>query len=139
MSDLSGKYKVYLGGRERGLRYTLEDRETLEGMFPRNDGTPNDIFTLVRHIIEGGSFAVQAALLWKGVQRVDSRITLAKVKDWLTKHVAEGSDLKVIYTQVFNAIMESGITGTTVKDAVTETDEGEDQDAPKAEASPPES
>ena len=137
MSDLSGKYKVHLGGRDRGLRYTLEDREHLEGMFPRPDGTPNDIYTIVQHIVGGGSHAVQAAILWVGLKRVDSRITLAKTKDWLGKHIGEGSELKVVYTPVFNAVMESGITGTIIKDAVLEVDE--DAEPPKAKGAQPKS
>jgi len=131
MSDLSGKYKVYLGGRERGLRYTLEDRERLEGMFPRPDGTPNDLLGLVQnHLINSGSVSVQAALLWAGLHRVDSRIQLNKVKEWLQKE-AETSNLKAVFIPVFNAIFESGVLGTVIKDALSESDE--EEVTPKAE------
>ena len=139
MSDLSGKYKVYLGGRERGLRYTLEDREKLEGMFPRPDGTPNDLMSLVQnHLIGSGAFGVQAALLWAGMHRVDSRLQLAKVKTWLEKHVEEGQELKAIYVPMFNAIMESGVLGAIIKDAITGEEEDEEE-APKEKKAPPKS
>jgi len=142
MSDLSGKYKVHIGGRDRGLRYTLEDREILEGMFPRGDGTPNDLLGLLRqHLVASGSIAVQAALLWAGLHRVDSRINLKKVKDWLQKEM-EGNSvaLKEIFVPVFNAVFESGCLGMVVKEAITKDDleseeeESEEED-PKAGSS----
>lgn len=132
MSDLSGKYKVYLGGRERGLRYTLEDRERLEGMFPRPDGTPNDLMSLVQnHLVTSGAFHVQAALLWAGLHRVDSRLQMGKVKSWLEKHVEEGQELRAVYTPVFNAIFESGVLGKVIKDALVSDDVDEGEESPK--------
>ena len=138
MSDLSGKYKVYLGGRERGLRYTLEDRERLEGMFPRPDGTPNDLPALVQnHLVGSGALSVQVALLWKGLHTVDKRIQQNKVKEWLQKEVDGGGDapLQPVFRAVFNAIFESGVLGVVIKDALAEADEGEE--SPKEETPTP--
>ncbi len=133
MSDLSGKYKVHLGGRDRGLRYTWKDMDQLEKMFPRPDGTPGDLTSLIQgHLIESGSFSVRSTLLWKGLHTVNNKITLAKVQEWLEKHVKEGSALKVIYIPTLNAFAESGVLGQVIEDAFgQEVDEGEDE-APKA-------
>ncbi len=140
MSDLSGKYKVHLGGRDRGLRYTMEDRDQLERLFPRPDGTPNDIITILGHL-DKGAYAVQTAILWVGLKRVDSRINLPKVKEWLTKHISEGSELRVIYNQVFKATMFDGITGKSidVDDIDAPVDEGEEAEPPKAKGAQPKS
>lgn len=128
MSDLSGKYKVYLGGRERGLRYTVEDRQRVEDMFPRPDGTPNPLPDLMEnHLVGTGAFAVQAAILWAGLHRVDSRIQLGKVKEWLQKE-SEHGNFGPLFRPVFNAVFESGVLGVTIVDAVTDVPEGEDEE-----------
>jgi hypothetical protein len=144
MSDLSGKYKVYLGGRERGLRYTLEDRERLEGMFPRPDGTPNDLPTIVQnHMVGSGAFSVQAALLWKGLHTVDKRIQLGKVKEWLQKEVdaskGETNPLQPVFRAVFNAIFESGVLGVVIKDALAEAEDGDESPKEEKKQTPPKS
>jgi hypothetical protein len=133
MSDLSGKYKVYLGNRDRGLRYTVADRERLEGMFPRPDGTPNALIDLIQnHIVANGSFAVQAAVVWAGLNRVDSKITLSKVKDWLEKETQTKGEATVglILRTTLNAVFASGVLGKVIEDAFSEGSE-EEAEVPK--------
>ena len=139
-TDTSGKYKVYLGGRERGLRYTVKEREALEALYPRPDGTPNDLMGLVQtHLVSPGAFSVQAALLWAGLHCVDSRIRQDKVKEWLSKHVEEGQQMKAIFIPVFNAIMESGVLGAVLKDAITGEEDEDDEEGPKEKKPTPKS
>ncbi len=132
MGDLSGKYKVFLGNRSRGLRYTYKDRVQLEDMFPRPDGTPGNLTSLIEvHLVNpgGGAFRVQSTLLWKGLHCVNSKISLLKVQEWLEKHVADNGDLAAIYRPTINAFFASGVLGKIIDDAFPDVDVDADEDA----------
>ena len=146
MGDLSGKYKVYLGDRSRGLRYTYKDRVQLEEMFPRPDGTPGNLTSLIEgHLVNpgGGSFRVQSTLLWKGLHCVNNKISLLKVQEWLEKHVKENGDLATIYRPVINAFFSSGVLGKVIDDAFPDVDidadPDEDTESPKDKKGAPKS
>ncbi len=134
MGDLSG-YKVHLGGRDRGMRYTADDAVTLEGMFPGPRGIPVGVFDLVQNIFQSeGSRTVLHALLWIGLKRVDSRITMAKAVEWFQKLVDadDKGGIKAVRETIYNAAGASGLAGFKWDElSLDEAMDGE-EDAPKA-------
>lgn len=136
MSDLSGKYKVFLGGRDRGLRYTVDDAEQLETMFRRDDGLPVGVFALAQDILNiYGSRTVFHAVLHIGLKRVDSRITPEKVKQWF-QEVVEKDDreaLREVRIATYNALGDSGIAGFKWPEADLSDPDLADEEGPKAQ------
>lgn len=126
------KFKTYIGAKSRGLKYTLADREDLEAMFPRAGGGASNLFELIQeHFVKPGSFAVQAAMLWKGLARVDSRVTLDKTKEWLEAEVEKGSALTPIFKAVIDAILDSGVLGFVIKVDLEDEAIAEKPESPK--------
>ena len=137
---MPAKYTVHLGGRDRGLRFTLDDREALEGLFPRPDGTPCNLWELLQnHFMKPGSLAVQTAILWRALYSNDNRITMENVRKWLRQYLDGGGKPTPIFKTVWDAALESGVLGFTLKPEqyMGLEDEGEEGGSPKEKDIPP--
>ena len=109
---MAREYTVYLDGTTRTLKYKVSDREAIEELFLRGDGTPTSLWTLMStHLVGAGSIKVQKALLWGGLRHLGEKWTLEKVGTDLQRALDEGTLLKDINTTVFKALMISGVLG----------------------------
>jgi len=126
---MAKEYFVTLGGRTRALRITLDDREAVEGMFPRPDGTPNNLMDLcVGHLYSvRGSLKVQAAVVWACL-RQDGRTSLEDVGGWLKEAFKPGGKPIEILRPVVACISSSGVLGFTVEEKADDP-EGKEQPA----------
>jgi len=127
------QFTVTLSGKTLDLKYRLDDREAVEALFPRADGTPAGLSALVsEHLIKnGGSFKVQTALLWGALAHLPGDAwTIERVKEEFGKLMVAGGGVRNVNTAVFNAIISSGVLGVVV-----DPDAGNaDKDAGKEQA-----
>jgi len=126
------QFTVTLSGKTLDLKYRLDDREAVEALFPRADGTPAGLSALVsEHLIKnGGSFKVQTALLWGALAHLGGDWTIERVKEEFGKLMTAGGGVRNVNTAVFNAIISSGVLGVVV-----DPDAGSaDKDAGKEQA-----
>ena len=123
---------INLGGKLRRLRYEVDDREELESMFPRPDGTPGNLYSFIaQHFSLTGSFAIQAAVVWVGLRRCDGTVTLGKTREWLAASNAAGGKLADVLRPVANVILYSGVCGfiPTIPPPGEETELGKEEPA----------
>lgn len=108
-------YTVNLGGETLELLYRMQDRDAVETMFPRQDGTPGSLANMVREhcLTGGGAFSVMAALLWAGLAHLGPKWDLSKVRVEFGKVVQASvpGGVSAINTAVFRAISTSGVLG----------------------------
>lgn len=112
------KYSVTLGAESLDLKYRISDREAVEDMFPRADGSPGSFGGLMNaHLIRnGGAFKVQSAFLWAGLNYIGSKWTQEKVHDEFAKQITTGEGLRDINTAMVKAILASGVLGQVIQD-----------------------
>jgi hypothetical protein len=128
-------YFVTLGGRKRLLRFTLDDREFVEDMFPGPDCTPGNLMDLcMRHLSSlRGSFKVQAAIVFAAL-RHDKHVTLDLVREWLKDAFKPGSKPIDVFRPVIECISASGVLGFTVEEPPQDDPEGKERAAEPVKA-----
>lgn len=122
-------YSVTLDGKACALHYTIDDREEVEGMFPRPDGTPGNFPAMVReNLIAGGSFRMQCVLVWAGVRHLGKQWTYEKVHAAMEKATRNGG-VKEILEPAFKCILAEGVLGNVVvpKEPTTENEAAGDE------------
>jgi hypothetical protein len=105
MSD----FHTTVGGQTRRVIYTLDDREAVEEIFTRPDGTPGSLWALAT----SGSIKALVAVLWGGL-RHDESVTLDLCKKWVAEHLKGGGGLSQIMQPVADCILASGVLGFTM-------------------------
>jgi hypothetical protein len=129
-------HTIRLGGRDRTLRYTDEERMLLERAFPRPDGTPGSLFTLARtHLNLVGSLEVQASIIWAGIKHEDKKLTMAKVAKWLRTAAAQCEEVDELVEKIFNpvlaALSDSRIFGMKVDMTLVRKKDQEEVEGPE--------
>lgn len=111
-------YSVTLGGETLDLKYRVGDRELVEDMFPRDDGSPGSFGGLMNaHLIRnGGAFKVQVAFLWAGLNHLGSKWNIEKIREAFGKQIVTGEGLRDINTAMVKAILASGVLGTIIEE-----------------------
>lgn len=130
-------HSVTLDGKVCSLNYTVDDRETIEGMYPRPDGTPGSMGAMARdNLIGAGSFRVQVALVWVGVRHLGAAWTFDRVREAMVKATQNGG-IGAILRPTYDEILASGCLGRAfverAADAVQDTSE---EDPGKAKGTP---
>lgn len=109
------EYSIFLGGKDRPLKYKLADRIEIERRFSAN-GVPGDIFKLLGAIQPQGSLEVFVTILWVGLRHADKKLTPDKVLEMLEARFAEDGAtraelIRETYNPVLWAVGASGILG----------------------------
>lgn len=123
-------HSVTLDGKACTLKFGPDERELLEATFPRPDGTPGSMGSMVRgNLIESGSFRVQTMLVWLGVRHQGKAWTYDRVREAMVKATQNGG-VGAILAPTRDAIVASGVLGR----AIVVEEEQEEQADPKAAA-----
>lgn len=129
------EYVVKLGGRDCRLLYTLDEREELEQMFPRADGTPGSLGALVQgHMLGAGSFRVQVAIVWAGVRHLGKKYAIDYVRECMAKATKEDG-LLAITRPAWRSILASGVLGRVVEESEPEP-EGDPEETEAGDGDP---
>lgn len=122
------EFYVDLGGKRRQLRFDLTDREEIEGLFPRPDGSPASLGVLLRdHLIGPGSFRVQVTILFFGLRFHSKGLTEDQVRSWVQDYLkGEGAKLSDLMIVVAKAIHVSGVLGYVGKLREAAPEEGKE-------------
>jgi len=122
------EYTVEIDGQPRLLKYRLQDRETIEAMFPRPDGSPASLAALVRgHLFQSGSIAVQTAMVWAGLRHLGNKWTVERVSAAMDA-ASQNGGIKKLTDAVREAIVMSGVLGS-----VPDIEDDEEDEEGKAE------
>ena len=132
-------YFINVGGKDRRLVYTADDREAVERLFPY-EGQPGNLRQLMQRngFFESsgsGSFEVQATILWAGLQHESPTLSVQKVKGWIKDHLTARRHIALLSAPAAAAILEQGVLGYVVDvSTLAEQEEGEGGKEPEAAA-----
>jgi hypothetical protein len=109
-------YSVTIDGKAFPLKYGVDEREGIEDSFPRPDGTPGNLSTLVQGncVGSGGSFKVQTMIVFYGLRHHGKVITYEKVRDAMAKAMKNGGVGLAFIAPARNSIFLSGVLGKVV-------------------------
>jgi len=111
-------YFINIGGKDRRLVYTADDREAVERSFPY-EGQPGNLRQLMQRngffdSSGGGSFEVQATILWAGLRHESPTLSVMKVKGWIKEHLTARRHIALLTAPAAAAVLEQGVLGYVV-------------------------
>jgi hypothetical protein len=136
------EYKIEIGGGEKVLRYTRDDRKALEERFDKGlrELINDDVWPTQEGVPTGGGrMTAQVAIVHVGIRHCGPAITESKVEKWLFEDlIKQGRNALEILATCVVAILESGVLGLRVEVPEAEP-EGKDESEkePSAQDSPP--
>lgn len=122
-------YTVDLEGQTLELLYRIQDRILVEAEFPRADGTPGSMASMLQqHCIQGGgAIVVQAVILWAGLRHLGKEWDREKVLQAFGKLVTNAGtkgSVRDVNVAITKAVLASGVLGFSTPD---EDDAGKEQ------------